>query len=219
MCLLQFSPFLYYINKSLPIKIWFSQRQVLYNVSIFRSNCGNIFIRKWCWGLSPEHVDLKGHRQGEQRSIPLCISYSLIMMNSCTKKMTEKRKIKNTVFILKYIWCSLENVLYLFFLQSFTDNFWKSIYYVMAAFAYLLQVLLDFALVCYVVKSWLWHKRFYKYFPAWKISFCFSSLLLSAFFLSPVSLFFLPFFLQIKKCAWSSILPCPSRRSFGTVRM
>lgn len=41
------------------------------------------------------------------------------------KKATEKKENKNTVFILKYICCSLENVLYLFFLQAFTDIFKK----------------------------------------------------------------------------------------------
>lgn len=40
------------------------------------------------------------------------------------KKATAKKKNKNTVFILKYM-CSLENVLYLFFLQAFTDIFKK----------------------------------------------------------------------------------------------
>lgn len=96
--------------------------------------------------------------------------YGFLYKNKNRKKKPEKKKNKNTVFILKYICCSLENVLYPFFFSLLQILFSLSIS-VMAAFTSILQVLLDFALVCYVVKSWRWHKRFYKYFPAWKISF------------------------------------------------
>lgn len=82
----------------------------------------------------------------------------------------KKKKPKNIIFILKYTCCSLENVLFLFifFLKLF--QVLKSVQ-VMAAVTLILQVLLDFALACHVVKSWLWHKRFYKYIPVWKVSF------------------------------------------------
>lgn len=65
--------------------------------------------------------------------IPLCISYYMKTEFLYKKKLEKKKKDKNTVFILKYICCSLENVLYLFSPQSFTDTFLKSIQ-VMAAF-------------------------------------------------------------------------------------
>lgn len=89
------------------------------------------------------NMDLKWHRKGEQRSIPLCISYYMIIMNSCTKNNWKKGKTKIQFLFWNNICCSLENVLYLLFPSVFYRYFLKGIL-VMAAFAQLLQVLLDF---------------------------------------------------------------------------
>lgn len=125
MCLLSFSPFLYYINKSLHIKIWFfSQRQILYNVSIFRSNCGNIFIRKQCWGTIAWTCGLEVDTGEESRDwFPLC-KVTLWWLNSCTKRQLKKRKTK-IQFLFWNTFVVLWRMYFIFFSFSLLQIFLK----------------------------------------------------------------------------------------------
>lgn len=73
------------------------------------------------------------------------------------KKRGNKKEIKPTVlYFERHLLFSGECITLFFF---FPLIFFKYVQ-VIAAATLIFQVLLDFALVCYVVKSWLWHKKF-----------------------------------------------------------
>lgn len=100
--------------------LYLDQTVVIY---LSESNVGDCSLNMWT------------QSDTERRAEVDPVVYKLLYENwiLVQKKPLKKKKDKNTVFILKYICCSLENVLYLFSPSVFYRYFLKSVQ-VMTAF-------------------------------------------------------------------------------------